>query len=268
MEIRGRRWCWGDRTLVMGVVNCTPDSFSGDGVSTAEQAQWIALGMVAAGADIIDIGGESTRPDAAPVEAAEQIRRIIPSIRGVREVSDVPISVDTSLAAVADAALAAGADLVNDIRGLAADPDLAGVCAAHAAGVVVMHNQRDHEHSGDVIADVTSGLAAAMERAGAAGIDAAHVIVDPGFGFGWSTAENLELLRRLPELAALDLPMLVGTSRKSTLGAVLGDRPVEDRTFATAATVAQAVCAGTDIVRVHDVRPAVDIVRTIDRIVR
>lgn len=268
LEVRGRRWRWGERTLVMGIVNCTPDSFSGDGVPTAEQARVVAVAMVAAGADLIDVGGESTRPGAEPVPAAEQARRIVPAIGAIRADTDVPISVDTSAAEVADAALDAGADLVNDVRGLAGDPELAAVCARRSTPLVVMHNQRHHPATGDVMTDVVAGLEASLARAAAAGIPDERVLVDPGFGFGWTVDENLELLRGLPGLAALELPILVGTSRKSTLGAVLGDRPVEHRTFATAATVAQAVCAGADLVRVHDVAAAVDVVRTVDRIVR
>jgi dihydropteroate synthase len=266
----------------MGVLNVTPDSFSGDGVpDDPDRAAALALDMVRAGADLIDVGGESTRPGAGPVDPTEQLRRVVPVIAALRRCSEVPISVDTSAAAVADAAVEAGADLVNDVLGLAGDPELARVVAAAGVPVVLMHNQRlaarasetEPEWPGDVMAAVHLGLVTALGRATAAGIDPGRVVFDPGFGFGWSAAQNLQLLRRLPELWDLGLPLLVGTSRKSTIGELLAGpdgrpRTVGQRVMGTAATVAVAICGGADIVRVHDVAAMHDVARVVDAIVR
>jgi len=257
----------------MGVLNATPDSFSGNGVmDRPEAAVELATAMQAAGADLLDIGGESTRPGAAGVSPAEQVRRVVPIVSAVTAAVTLPISVDTSSAEVAAAALDVGAAMVNDVRGLAA-PDLAALVSERDVPVVVMHNQRLWPAGDDVMADVTSGLEAALQRALGAGVGPHRLIVDPGFGFGWSTAQNVELLRRLPELWDLGLPVLLGTSRKSTIGTVLADsgghpRPAGGRAWGTAATVAQAICAGVDVVRVHDVPEMADVVAVTDAIVR
>ncbi len=257
---------WGTRTLVMGIVNATPDSFSSDGTGgDVGRAVSQAVAMLEAGADIVDIGGESTRPGAGRVDAATQIARVVPVIEALRRERDCLISVDTTLAPVASAALSAGATIVNDVSGTEDDPDIARVAGDQGAPYVVMHNQRGRPHT-DVIADITDGLRNAVSRLREAGVT--EVIIDPGFGFGWSVQQNLEMLRRLDELWALELPILVGTSRKSTIGAVLGDRPADQRLMGTAATVAQSICAGADIVRVHDVPEMVDVVRVTDAIVR
>jgi dihydropteroate synthase len=250
----------------MGIVNADPDSFSGDAVSTAEQAQWMAAEMVAAGADIIDVGGESTRPSSAPVPPDEQIRRVVPLIEAIRAALDVPISIDTSSAVVATAALDAGADMVNDVRGLRADPDLAALCAARGVPVVVVHNQRGRASTGDVISDVRAGWQESLAMAAAAGVADDRIVVDPGFGFGWTPDQNLELLRRLPELAALGHPVLVGVSRKSTIGAVLGDRPISGRLHGSVAAAVVAAMGGAALVRAHDVGPTVDAVRVVDAV--
>ncbi|MGD0115025.1 MAG: dihydropteroate synthase [Dehalococcoidia bacterium] len=267
MTIGGREFVWGSRTFLMGIVNVTPDSFSGDGVGLdADAAVALALRLVAEGADVIDVGGESTRPDAAPVSAAEELRRVLPVIERLAKETSVPISIDTSKAGVAAAALEAGAAMVNDVWGLRGDPEMAGVVSRFGAPAVVMHNQRGRPHC-EVIADIKAGLETSVALAEAAGVPRERLILDPGFGFGWSVGHNLEILRRLPELRSLGRPLLVGTSRKSTIGAVLG-APVEERLFGTAASVAIAVANGADIVRVHDVKEMLQVCRFADAVVR
>jgi dihydropteroate synthase len=264
---RGRTWRWGTRTLVMGILNATGDSFSGDGVlGRLDEARRLARSLALAEVDIIDIGGASSRPGADPVPAEVESGRVVPVIAAVRELVDVPISVDTSSAAVAEAALDAGADMVNDITGLRLDPELAPLVAERGVPVVLMHNQRGRPHR-DVVQDIRAGWERSLEICAAAGIPDGSVILDPGFGFGWSVEQNLEILRRLPELWGLELPLLLGTSRKSTIGAVLGV-DVGRRRFGTAATVAQAICAGADVVRVHDAAEMTDVARVTDAIVR
>lgn len=267
IEIGGRTFEWGRRTYVMGIVNATPDSFSGDGVLDPGRAADQAVRMVADGADLLDIGAESTRPDFAGVDATEEWRRLEPVLRAVRAATAVPITVDTSKALVAERAFESGADALNDVRGLLADPALAGVVARYGVPAVLMHNQRGRAFGGDVIGDIEAGLRRSVAVAEAAGTPSHRLILDPGFGFGWTPAQNLEALRRLHELRRLGRPLLLGTSRKSTLGVVLG-RPVEARGWGTAATMALAVASGVDIVRVHDVTAMIDVVRVADAIVR
>lgn len=263
---------WGDRTFVMGILNATPDSFSGDGLlanaDPVDGAVAQAIRMVRDGADLLDIGGESTRPGHAPVDDATELDRVLPIIAAIRvALPTTPISVDTTKPAVADAAIRAGAHLVNDIWGTGpAAVDLARVAAAHRVPLVVMHN-RVEPHYDDVVAEVVRDLAAAIERAVGAGVDEADVIVDPGIGFGKTADHNVTLLRHLDALTTLGRPILLGTSRKSTLGRIL-DLPVEERLEATLATTALGVAAGVDMVRVHDVRPNVRTARTADAIVR
>ena len=237
----------------MAIVNVTPDSFSGDGVGSHAPAAAAALAQefAEAGADIIDVGAESTRPDADPVTPAEEAARALPAIAAIRAATDLPISIDTQHAEVAEAALDAGADMVNDINGLRGDARMAEVVASRGAALVAMHNQRGRA-PGDVVANVLAGWEESLRLAGKAGIPRERIILDPGFGFGWTPEENLEMVRRLNELAVAGLPLLLGTSRKSTLGLVL-DAPVEERLEGTAASVAIAIAKGVDIVRVHDV---------------
>ena len=258
---------WGRKTYVMAVLNATPDSFSGDGLADNPTAA-IARGVTAVGegADLLDIGGESTRPGATPVRIGEEIARVVPLIHALAQRVGVPLSIDTSKAAVAEAALAAGAALINDVRGLSADPDLAAVAARAGVPVVVMHD-RAPDGRGDLIASIVGELARRLDRALAAGIAWEQLIVDPGFGFGKTPRENLELLRRLSELRALGRPILTGSSRKGTIGRVLGLPPAE-RVEGTAATVALAIAGGADVVRVHDVRPLARVVRMADAVVR
>lgn len=266
-EIRGRHFAWGVRTYVMGVINVTPDSFSGDGtggdVSTAVD---LARQMDEAGADILDIGAESTRPNAEPIDGHEELRRLLPSLQAVREATDLPISVDTYRAGVAETALEAGADLVNDISGLRAGKGMAALVAGARVPLVAMHNQRGRDFH-DVIGNVRAGFEATLAIAEHAGIDPGRIILDPGFGFGWRPEQNMEMLRRLPELHDLRLPLLVGVSRKSTIGFITV-KAVDARLAGTAAAVALAVAGGADIVRVHDVAEMVDAARVADAAVR
>jgi len=281
LRIGPRTFAWGARTYIMGVVNVSPDSFSGDGLASAADAAAQAARFADEGADLLDVGGQSTRPGANRTEAGfdeitpdEEMRRVLPAIEAIRSaVPGIPISVDTYKPAVAAAALDAGAHMLNDIYGFRRDPALAALAAARGVPACVMHNQRNRPHSGDVIADVAAGLRESMRIAGEAGLPLSMLVADPGFGFGWTPGQNLEMLRRLGELRALGLPLLVGTSRKSTIGAVLdpgtpGGAPVEQRLFGTAASVALAIAAGADIVRVHDVRAMRDVARFADAVTR
>jgi len=267
LTIRECEFVWGRRTYVMGVLNITLDSFSGDGLGYDVEAA-VAQGrrFAAEGADILDVGGESTRPGFEPVSADEEIRRVLPVIERLLAEVDIPISVDTSEASVAQAALAAGAHLLNDVSGLRHDPEMAALVARFGVPAVVMHNQRDRPFQ-DVIGDIRGGLEVSVALAVAAGVPRERLIIDPGFGFGWTPEQNLEMLRRLGELSDIGLPILVGTSRKSAIGAVLG-LPVEERLMGTAATVAIAIARGADIVRVHDVKEMVQVCRMADAVLR
>ena len=258
---------WGQKTYVMAVLNITPDSFSGDGLlGRPDEAVARALAAESDGADLLDVGGESTRPGARPVPAREEIARVLPVLAALAGRVAIPISIDTSKAAVAEAALAAGASLINDVRGLAADPELAAVAARAGVPVVVGHDLVPDGRD-DLLAGVRRELARRLDRAGAAGIAPEQLIVDPGFGFGKRPPQNLELLRRLPELRPLGHPILVGTSRKGTIGQVLG-LPPDERVEGTAATVALAIAGGADMVRVHDVWAMVRVARMSDAILR
>jgi dihydropteroate synthase len=256
----------------MGIVNVTPDSFSDGGLfADVEAAVAHGLALFEAGADIVDVGGESSRPGALAVEAAEETRRVVPVVEGLRDRGAGPISVDTTKAAVARAALDRGADLVNDVSGFAFDPGMAPLLAQTEAPAILMHLRGDFEtiHSqpryGDTMGEVVSELRQALLRGENAGVKREQLIVDPGIGFSKDPAHSLEVLRRLPELQALDRPILVGVSRKSFIGKVLG-LPVGDRLMGTAAAVAASVMAGAHVVRVHDVREMVQVARLCDAI--
>ena len=268
LTIGGRRFEWGSRTYVMGIINVTTDSFSGDGLGLEVEAAVVqGRRFVQEGADILDVGGESTRPGFQAVSPEEEMRRVLPVVeRLVREV-DVPVSIDTYKAGVARAALEAGAHLVNDIWGFRHDAAMAPLVAEYGVPAVIMHNQRGRDFR-EVIGDIRAGLEASLRLAEQAGIPRQRLIIDPGFGFGWAEEHSLEMLRRLRELRDFGLPVLIGTSRKSTIGAVLGGVPAGERLMGTAATVAIAVAHGADIVRVHDVAEMVQLCRMADAVVR
>jgi dihydropteroate synthase len=259
---------WGRKTYVMAILNITPDSFSGDGLLGAAEEQIVARAVAAQtdGADILDIGAESTRPGHEPVDTDEELARVIPVIRAIAPHVSIPISIDTYKAAVAGAALASGATIVNDIRGLTGDIDMAMVVALSGVPVIIMHD-RPPDGRGDVVTSVVRELARRIDHALVAGVAWEQIIIDPGFGFGKEWRENLVILRRLGELRALGRPILSGTSRKRTIGHVLG-LPAEERVEGTAATVAISIANGADIVRVHDVREMSRVAKMTDAIVR
>jgi dihydropteroate synthase len=276
MTLRGRELAWGLRTFIVGILNVTPDSFSGDGLlaatppgedSVRERALEVARTMAGEGADVLDIGGESSRPGHAEVDPAEERRRVVPVIAAVRAaLPEVPISVDTVKRSVAEAALDAGADLLNDVWGVADDDSMARLAAERGVPLIVMHNRAEARYR-NVLAEVIADLERALERAVRAGVDWEQLIVDPGFGFGKAPVHNLALLRGLGDLRILGRPIMLGTSRKSTLGKVL-DLPADQRLEATLATTALGIAAGVDLVRVHDVRPNVRVARMSDAVLR
>jgi dihydropteroate synthase len=283
LQIGSKTFDWGERTYVMGVINPTPDSFSGDGLGndvTAAIAQ--AERMIEEGADILDVGGESTRPGSEPVDEAEEVRRVIPVVEALRERTDAVISIDTYKAKVAESALAAGASIINDVWGLRMEPSLAEVAARHGVPLILMHNRSrpkdavQTERLGgryqgvqykDLLGDILRELRESINIALEAGVERENIIVDPGIGFGKTVDQNLQLIRDLSELKVLGRPILVGPSRKSFIGYTL-DRPPEERVQGTGAVVALAIANGTDIVRVHDVREMVDVARMTDAVLR
>ncbi|MCR4403998.1 MAG: dihydropteroate synthase [Candidatus Acetothermia bacterium] len=264
----------GKRTLIMGILNVTPDSFS-DGGLYLEHEKAIAHGLklVEDGADIVDVGGESTRPGADPVPLEEELRRVIPVIEGLRSASRVTISIDTYKAAVAEAALRAGADMINDISAMRFDPRMAEVVRKYDVPVVLMHMQGEprtmqaNPHYNDLVGEVGAFLQERLSAAAAAGIAPERLILDPGIGFGKTVEHNLELLRRLAELKRLGRPILIGPSRKSFIGR-LSDLPPGDRLPGTIATVVLGIANGADIVRVHDVLEVKRAVQVADAIIR
>ena len=270
----------GERTLVMGILNVTPDSFSdGSQFSSLDQALAHAEQMIAEGADIIDVGGESTRPGAVPVTAEEEIERVVPVIEALATRTDIPISIDTTKASVARAALGAGATIVNDISALRFDFHVADEVVKAGAGLVLMHSRGTpvtmHKLPpvADIMKEVISNLNSSITMAERRGVKRESIVIDPGIGFGKSQKQNLELIAKLDQLAAAfpDLPLLIGTSRKSFIGRLLADKngepaPVDERLSGTLATIAAAVLKGAHIVRTHDVKAARDTVVTIDSI--
>ncbi len=246
----------GAKTYLMGILNVTPDSFSDGGEFVdVEQALVQFRMMLEEGADIIDVGGESTRPGHDPVPVDEEIRRVVPFIEQARAESDVLISIDTSKAAVAEAALDAGADIVNDVWGAQRDPEMAGVIGKHAAACVLMHNRPAEEAGhGDVVEAIRSFLEVSVAKVQAAGVRADAMMLDPGLGFGKTYEENWEIMRRLPEINAMGYPVLLGASRKSMIAKLLELKDPKARLSGTLGTTALAVQAGIDCIRVHDVR--------------
>jgi dihydropteroate synthase len=279
LRLRSRALILGERTLVMGILNVTPDSFSDGGAFVdSEAAIARALQMEREGAHIIDVGGESTRPGASAVSEDEELRRILPAIEGLRGKLRVPISVDTRRAAVADAALAAGAEIVNDVSGLRTDPRLADIVRRARVPLILMHmrgtprTMQRKPFARDVMRNVASGLRDAVGRALLAGLARSQLLVDPGIGFGKSHEQNFEILARLPELARLGCPIVIGTSRKGFLGKALaktGEPPLppEERLLGTAATVTASILGGAHIVRVHDVAEMARVARVADRLI-
>lgn len=292
MTIRGRDLSWGRRTYLMGILNITPDSFSGDGLLEDQMVQGVgqlvktsiemARQFVDAGVEIIDIGGESTRPGSIPVTLDDEKSRIIPVIQALSRELDVLLSVDTYKAEVAQIALESGADIVNDVWGLRADPALAEVVARHKAPIILMHNRSSWVHAEikerlgghyigipyeDLIGDIKRELMESVDTARASGIPDEDIILDPGVGFGKTVEQNLELVNRLDEIRKLGFPVLLGVSRKSFIGYTL-DLPPEQRLEGTAAAVTVGIVRGADIIRVHDVSAMARVARMTDAIVR
>ena len=286
LKIRQTEFHWGRQTYIMGIINATPDSFSGDGLFNeagwVEQAVAQGLRLVAEGAHILDVGGESTRPGAAEVAAAEELRRVIPVIRALRQVTDVPISIDSYKAVVAAAALEAGADMVNDVWGLRMDADMAQVCAARQVPVILMHNRSNPRNAmqqarlggsyvgtvyQDLLADIAAELQQSIDLAKSAGISDEQIMIDTGIGFGKTVAQNLTLLNNTAYFKALGYPILIGSSNKSFIGYTL-DLPPDERMEGTAATVAIAIARGADMVRVHNVKAMSRVARMTDALVR
>jgi dihydropteroate synthase len=277
LRLRSRTLVLGERTLVMGVLNVTPDSFSDGGkffrVADAVQA---ALAMERAGADILDIGAESTRPGSAGISGEEELERLLPVLQGLHGQLKIPISVDTQKSRVAELAIAAGAEILNDISGLKSDPRIAEVAAEHGLPLILMHmrgtprTMQRKPWARDVMKDVSRGLRESVAVARRAGVRKTQIILDPGIGFGKSFAQNYELLAKLPELARLGYPLLVGSSRKGFLGATLARNgkslPAEQRIWGTAATVAASILQGAQIVRVHDVEEMAQVARVTDSV--
>ncbi len=270
-RIGPRTFHWGERTFVMGILNVTGDSFSGDGLleATDPVAAALAAGraMVEEGADLLDVGGESTRPGHSAIDLEEERRRVVPVIAALRAaLPDTPLSIDTTKPAVAEAALAAGADLLNDVWGTGPDDGMARVAADHGVPIIVMHN-RAEPRSTSFLAELVGDLEASIERALRLGVRPNDLIVDPGFGFGKTPDHNLELVRRLDVLRLLGRPIQLGASRKSTLGRIL-DLPADERLEATITANVLGIAGGADIIRVHDVRANVRAARVADVIVR
>ena len=290
LQIGNHIFNWGSRTYVMGILNVTPDSFSGDGIlalsgaaGEVEAAVEQARDFLANGADILDVGGESTRPGSQPVNANDEIERVLPVIDAIaKEFPDALISIDTYKAKVAEAAFRAGAHILNDVWALRADPELASVAAAFRVPVILMHNrsnpasvevrqQLGNAYIGstyeDLMEDVKRELLVSVELAVKAGIEEARIILDPGIGFGKTREHNLELINRLDEIRALGYPVLLGPSRKSFIGFTL-DLPADQRVEGTAATVAVGITRGADMIRVHDVKEMARVAKMTDAIVR
>jgi len=257
---------WGERTYVMGIVNVDPESFSGDGLRDANAAVDQGKRFAAEGADIIDVGGESTRPGVESIPAEEELRRVLPVIERLASELAVPVSIDTYKSEVARRAVASGAYMINDVWELKRDPKIAQVAAEAGVPLVISQNQRGsrfHDFFPELIASLKRSIQMALD----AGVDWNNIIIDPGVGFGKTVEQNVEIVRRLAELKTIGRPILLGTSRKSFIGHVL-DLPVDQRLEGTAATVAIGICNGADIVRVHDVAQMVQVARMSDAIVR
>jgi dihydropteroate synthase len=278
MQCKNTEFRWGERTYVIGIINTSPDSFSGDGIASVDIAVEQAMRFISEGADILDVGGESTRPGMTSITVKEEIKRVIPLIQRLAGEVNVPISVDTSKYEVAEQALVAGASVLNDQWGLKKEPRLADLAARYGVPIILMSNQRDKGSydvsSGrdtgkyqDVMIEVISSLRQGIITAQYAGVPDEKIIVDPGIGFGKTWQQDIEIIRRLKELKEIGKPILIGTSRKSLIKMVL-NLPANERLEGTAATVALSIANGADIVRVHDVKQMVRVCRMTDAIVR
>ena len=275
LKIRDRTFNWGEKTYLMGILNVTPDSFSDGGeFDSVEAALAQARYMLGNGVDIIDIGGESTRPNADAVSLEEELKRVIPVITRLRQESTIPISIDTTKAVVAEKAIAAGADIVNDISGATFDPEMLSTVAKLNVPIILMHirgnpqtmqSMTDYQ---DVVGEVKDFLATQVDKAIAGGIDRSKIILDPGIGFAKTAPQSLKLLQRLSELQTINLPLLVGVSRKSFMRPILNKDSAKDRVWGTAAACYGAIARGADILRVHDVSEMYDVCRVADAIER
>lgn len=267
MEWRDQLIDWNHKTWIMGILNATPDSFSDGGdYNTINQAVAHALQLVEDGTDLIDVGGESTRPGAVTVPLEEELNRVIPIIKAVRNVVNVPISIDTYKAEVAHQAILAGADIINDVWGAKADPDMGRVAAEHAVPIVLMHNRYDTDY-GDIMADIKIDIEESITIVREAGVLDQNIILDPGIGFAKTHEQNLEVMRRLDEFTSLGYPVLLGTSRKSIVAKTL-NTPPNDRVEGTGATVCLGIERGCQIIRVHDVKPIVRMARMMDAMLK
>ena len=275
LSIREHKFFWGQRTYLMGILNITPDSFSDGGQFNELQAAIAqAEYMIDNGADIIDIGGQSTRPGAEKISVQEEFNRVIPVIKAIRQQFSIPISVDTTRATIAQDAIAAGADLINDISGGTFDPEMFSVAANLDVPIILMHmrgtpqtmqQMTDYQ---DLVADIIDFLSHQIQNAIACGVRESKIIIDPGIGFAKTPEQNIELLRRLSEFKALKVPILVGTSRKSFIGKIINQPEPQKRIWGTAATCCSAIMSGADILRVHDVAEIYDVSRVTDTISR
>jgi len=266
-DVGGRRFEWGARTYVMGIVNTSPDSFSGDGLGDPTAAVRQGLAMVGEGADLLDVGGQSTRPGHEAITAAEEIARTERIVEALAHGAGVPVSIDTYKLEVAEAAVDAGAVVINDVWALQRSPAMADLASRRGCVLVLMHNQEGTDYAGDLMDEIKRVLGEATRRAIDAGVPRERVWIDPGIGFGKTAEQNWVVMRRLTELKDLGQPILIGPSRKSFIGKRL-DLPVTDRVEGTAATVAASVMLGADVVRVHDVRAMTRVARVADRIAR
>jgi dihydropteroate synthase len=274
-QVRNQTFDWGDRTYLMGVLNVTPDSFSDGGLfHQPEAAIAQARTLIAEGVDILDVGGQSTRPKAVEISLDEELERVLSIIQAVRQESDVPLSIDTTRAAVAEAAIDAGADIVNDISGATYDAEMLPVVAKLGVPIVLMHirgtpqTMQQLTDYDDLIGDILAFLKARIDAAIACGVDRSRIAIDPGIGFAKTYTQSLEILRRLPEFRALGYPLLVGASRKSFIGHILNQPDPQQRVWGTAAACCAAIAGKADLLRVHDVKEMKDVCRVADTLFR
>jgi dihydropteroate synthase len=274
-QVRNQTFDWGDRTYLMGVLNVTPDSFSDGGLfHQPEAAIAQARTLIAEGVDILDVGGQSTRPKAVEISLDEELERVLSIIQAVRQESDVPLSIDTTRAAVAEAAIDAGADIVNDISGATYDAEMLPVVAKLGVPIVLMHirgtpqTMQQLTDYDDLIGDILAFLKARIDAAIACGVDRSRIAIDPGIGFAKTYTQSLEILRRLPEFRALGYPLLIGASRKSFIGHILNQPDPQQRVWGTAAACCAAIAGKADLLRVHDVKEMKDVCRVADALFR